>query len=60
MSTRIEGKRQCHYCDDLGRQCTGETLDPDAEVLLCAKHTARLLEYAVWVQAKIASKGVDL
>lgn len=57
MSTRIEGKRQCHMCNDQGERCTAEVLDPLAEVLLCAKHTARVLEYAVWVKTRITERG---
>lgn len=56
MSTRPVGKTQCHYCTDAGTRCTAETLDPVAEVKLCARHTALVLEYAIRVKARIIQK----
>lgn len=37
---------RCRYLRRNGDQCTGEALDPTAEVLLCIKHTARVVEHA--------------
>lgn len=56
MSARPAGRDQCHMCSDTGERCTAEVLDPIGEVKLCAKHTARVLEYAVWVKTRIARK----
>lgn len=30
----------CRYLKAFGTQCTGEAVDPDAEVLLCTAHLA--------------------
>lgn len=35
---------QCRYLRRSGEQCSAEVLDPDAEVLICAKHAGRVLE----------------
>lgn len=37
---------RCRYLRQSGEQCTGEALDPTADVLLCTKHTARVVEHA--------------
>lgn len=36
---------QCRYLRRNDEQCTGEALDdaPDAEILLCLKHSARVM-----------------
>lgn len=36
---------RCRYLRRNDEQCTGEVLDPNAPVLLCGKHTARLVEH---------------
>jgi hypothetical protein len=36
---------RCRYLRANDEQCTGEVLDPAAPVLLCGKHTARLVEH---------------
>lgn len=36
---------RCRYLRKSGEQCTAEVLDPNAPVLLCSKHTARLVEH---------------
>jgi len=51
--TRIAGINQCHYCGHKGERCTAEVADPLADVLLCIKHTADVLRYAVQVQQRI-------
>ena len=33
----------CRYLRRDGNQCTAEALDPDADILLCAKHTALVM-----------------
>lgn len=50
---RLAAKNQCHYCNDQSDRCTAEILDPLAEVKLCAKHTADVLEYAIRIQQRI-------
>lgn len=37
---------RCRYLRRSGEQCTGEAADPTAEVLLCIKHMARVVEHA--------------
>lgn len=37
---------RCRYTRRSGEMCTAEALDPNAPVLLCSKHTARLVEHA--------------
>lgn len=56
MNTRPAGSRQCHITSDKGVRCTGEVMDPMAELGLCTRHTAVLLEYAVRITARIISK----
>lgn len=38
-----ERLERCRYLGRGDNQCTGEVLDPDAEILLCQKHLARAL-----------------
>lgn len=33
----------CRYLRLSDRQCTGEAVDPDGDVLLCSKHLARAM-----------------
>lgn len=33
----------CRYTRQSGDQCTGEALDPTADVLICTKHAARVM-----------------
>ncbi|MFG2002313.1 hypothetical protein ACGFNU_24485 [Spirillospora sp. NPDC048911] len=37
---------RCRYLRRSGEQCTGEAADPAADVLLCLKHMARVVEHA--------------
>lgn len=37
---------RCRYLRLSGEQCTGEAADPQADVLLCLKHMARVVEHA--------------
>ncbi|MEV4001010.1 hypothetical protein [Actinomadura sp. NPDC049753] len=37
---------RCRYLRQNDERCTGEVLDPAADVLLCVKHTARVVEHA--------------
>lgn len=37
---------QCRYLRRSGDQCTAEAVDPTADVLLCIKHMARVVEHA--------------
>lgn len=37
---------RCRYLRRSGEQCTGEAADPAADVVLCLKHMARVLEHA--------------
>jgi len=39
-------RSQCRYLRRNGEQCTGEAADPNADVLLCIKHMARVVEHA--------------
>lgn len=58
VSTRPAGKTQCHITNNQGIRCTGEVMDPMAEIGMCTRHTAALLEYAVRIKARIiSSKG---
>ena len=43
MTARYE---QCRYLRRNGEQCTAEAVDPAADVLLCIKHMARVVEHA--------------
>ncbi|MBX6387022.1 MAG: hypothetical protein IRZ07_29270 [Microbispora sp.] len=36
----------CRYLRRNGEQCTGEAVDSTADVLLCIKHMARVVEHA--------------
>jgi hypothetical protein len=38
---------QCRYLRRSGEQCTGEAADPTADVLLCIKHMARVVEHTL-------------
>lgn len=40
MNTRII---TCRYLRRDGNQCTGEAIDPDADILLCVKHAALVM-----------------
>lgn len=44
-STRRENTTivRCRYLRRNGEQCTGEAIDPGAEILLCAKHAGRVM-----------------
>ncbi|WP_141581279.1 hypothetical protein [Actinomadura sp. WMMA1423] len=37
---------RCRYIRANDERCTGEVLDPEADVQLCLKHTARVVEHA--------------
>ncbi|WP_165959106.1 hypothetical protein [Actinomadura sp. KC345] len=37
---------RCRYLRKNDQQCTAEAVDPNAEVLLCTKHMARVVEHA--------------
>lgn len=37
-------KARCRYLRRNGEQCTGEALDPNADVLICSKHAARTMQ----------------
>ncbi|WP_141579673.1 hypothetical protein [Actinomadura sp. WMMA1423] len=37
---------RCRYLRQNDEQCTAEVLDPEADVLLCLKHSARVVEHA--------------
>jgi len=37
---------RCRYLRRSGDQCTAEAADPHADVLLCIKHMARVVEHA--------------
>lgn len=56
QAARIIGKNQCHYCNDQGNRCSAEVADPLAEVALCTKHLARVVEYVHHIQARIISR----
>lgn len=56
QARRLAAKNQCHYCNDQSTRCTAEIIDPLAEVKLCAKHTADVLEYALRIQARITER----
>lgn len=56
QAARIIGKNQCHYCNDQGNRCSAEVADPLAQVALCTKHLARVVEYVHHIQARINSK----
>lgn len=54
QATRVAGANQCHYCNHAGNRCTAEVADPLAEVALCVKHLARVVEYVYHLQARLA------
>lgn len=50
MAERIT---RCRYMRLSGEMCTGEALDPNGDVLICAKHAARIMAL---VQAGLARR----
>jgi hypothetical protein len=53
-------KTTCRYLKAFGHQCTGEAVDPDAEILLCVRHLAeaqRLIASALSGKASAAAAG---
>lgn len=48
---------QCRYLRRSGEQCTGEVLDPEAEVLVCAKHAGRVMEMVKRTMAQAKKTG---
>jgi len=59
QATRVAGRNQCHYCNDKGDRCTAEVADPLAEVALCTKHLARVVEYVVHLQARLTNRSAS-
>jgi hypothetical protein len=59
QQTRIAGRNQCHYCSHSGDRCTAEVADPLAEVALCTKHLARVVEYVTHLQARLANRSAS-
>jgi hypothetical protein len=44
MSTTTEPTIvRCRYRRQNGEMCTAEVLDPDADILICGKHAARVM-----------------
>jgi hypothetical protein len=43
MTTTTERRVTCRYLRRNDEQCTGEAIDPNADVLICSKHAARVM-----------------
>lgn len=43
-TTTAERRTTCRYLDRNANQCTAEAIDPEGEILICAKHAGRVLE----------------
>lgn len=42
-STPSQPVIRCRYRRQSGEMCTAEVLDPNADILICAKHAARVM-----------------